>query len=43
MGAAEIGRSLFGRLGGAAVLLGIAIAAALLAAMLLLRDESGGA
>lgn len=37
-----IGEEFFGRLGGAAVLMGLAIAAALLATMLLLRDEEGG-
>jgi len=39
---ALLGRALFGPLGGAAVLLGLAIAAALLATMLLLRDDEEG-
>ena len=39
---ALLGRALFGPLGGAAALLGLAIAAALLATMLLLRDDEGG-
>ena len=38
----SLGRVLFGPLGGAAVLLGSAIAAALLATMLLLRDDEEG-
>jgi hypothetical protein len=42
MNSAALGRVLFGALGGAAVLLGLAIAAALLATMLLLRDGDGG-
>lgn len=42
MSAAALGQVFFGPLGGAAALLGLAIAAALLAAMLLLRDEEGG-
>lgn len=42
MNSAALGRVLFGELGGAAVLLGLAIAAALLATMLLLRDDDGG-
>jgi NADH:ubiquinone oxidoreductase subunit 6 (subunit J) len=39
---AALGRVLFGPLGGVAVLLGLAIAAALLATMHLLRDDEGG-
>jgi hypothetical protein len=42
MSSAALGRMLFGPLGGAAVLLGLAIAAALLSTMLLLRDDDGG-
>ena len=42
MGAAELGGVLFGPLGGAALLLGLAIAASLLATMLLLRDDERG-
>jgi NADH:ubiquinone oxidoreductase subunit 6 (subunit J) len=42
MSSGALGRVLFGPLGGAAVLLGLAIAAALLATMLLLRDDEGG-
>lgn len=37
-----LGELFFGRLGGAALLLGIAVAAALLATMLLLRTDEGG-
>ena len=39
---ALLGRTLFGPLGGAVALLGLAIAAALLATMLLLRDDEEG-
>ena len=39
---ALLGRVLFGPLGAAVVLLGLAIAAALLATMLLLRDDEEG-
>jgi NADH:ubiquinone oxidoreductase subunit 6 (subunit J) len=42
IGAVALGQIFFGPLGGAAVLLGLTIAAALLAAMLLLRDDEGG-
>jgi NADH:ubiquinone oxidoreductase subunit 6 (subunit J) len=42
MSVLALGRALFGPLAGAAVLLGLAVAAALLAAMLLLRDDEGG-
>jgi hypothetical protein len=42
MSSAALGRVLFGALGGASVLLGLAIAAALLATMLLLRDDDRG-
>ena len=42
MNSAALGRVFFGELGGAAVLLGLAIAAALLATMVLLRDDDGG-
>jgi NADH:ubiquinone oxidoreductase subunit 6 (subunit J) len=42
MGVAVLGRMFFGPLSGAAVLLGLTIAAALLATLLLLRDDEGG-
>jgi len=41
-GLGAIGAAIFGPLGGAAILLGLAIAAALLATMLLIRDEEEG-